>query len=212
MASHLCPSCRKRRCVCRKSLPRPFSAAFNFGAGILGAAVSTGGAVLATGVDLAGRGLSTGVDVAGRGLSTGVDVAGRGLSTGVDVAGRGLSTGVGLAERGLSKVFYPDSQNDEIEYKRQERERNLETQNERLKQQLRNESSKNQRAVPERRRYSEKDKSPVDERTCIVCMTEAAEIAFSPCGHAQTCAPCAELVDVCPLCRSGIESRLRVFY
>eukprot|EP01083_Nonionella_stella_P208066 755326_1 len=114
------------------------------------------------------------------------------------------------------------SRRSETKRKKQERELHLVNQIERLKEEL--EKYKTASSDPKRRPNShsddksdekfdhKKDKSPLDDRICIVCMEDEAVMAFSPCGHAQTCAACAELVDVCPVCRTVIEGRLRVYY
>lgn len=48
-------------------------------------------------------------------------------------------------------------------------------------------------------------------RSCIVCMGSGAEIAFDPCGHLSTCHHCATQLHCCPVCRTTISKRLRIF-
>lgn len=56
------------------------------------------------------------------------------------------------------------------------------------------------------------DKLDDEDRVCVVCTENPATMAFSPCGHAVTCGDCSPLVIRCPMCRSLIKSRLRLYY
>ena len=56
----------------------------------------------------------------------------------------------------------------------------------------------------------EKPKSSQDGQTCCVCMNQTVEIIFN-CGHAATCAECSQSLNVCPICRSDITSRNRIY-
>ncbi|AAS82685.1 ORF53 [Agrotis segetum granulovirus] len=47
---------------------------------------------------------------------------------------------------------------------------------------------------------------------CAICCTEEAVIAFVPCGHISTCADCAISFKNCIMCRTKIESKLRIYY
>lgn len=51
-----------------------------------------------------------------------------------------------------------------------------------------------------------------EERACVVCTENLANIAFSPCGHAVTCDVCSRKVQKCPMCRSDIKTRLQLYY
>lgn len=46
---------------------------------------------------------------------------------------------------------------------------------------------------------------------CSVCMNEPKNIALSPCGHVTVGTQCAEQIRSCPICRSNITSRLRIY-
>jgi len=48
---------------------------------------------------------------------------------------------------------------------------------------------------------------------CVVCMEKPAEIAITVCGHLCLCAPCAQLLHSCPLCRATFTSSnlLKIF-
>lgn len=51
----------------------------------------------------------------------------------------------------------------------------------------------------------------VDE--CVICMTEAINSTFTPCGHRATCIDCGNrmLNKACPICRTRIESVIRTY-
>jgi serine/threonine protein kinase len=51
-----------------------------------------------------------------------------------------------------------------------------------------------------------------DRRECLVCADAARATAFVPCGHLCCCDDCAKDLRDCPLCRTSIESRLKIFY
>ena len=46
---------------------------------------------------------------------------------------------------------------------------------------------------------------------CAVCLTAPRAVAFGPCGHIACCKGCAPTLDVCPLCKKDVASRLPVF-
>ena len=48
-------------------------------------------------------------------------------------------------------------------------------------------------------------------RTCVICLDAPAEVAFDPCGHLCVCREHAERVTTCPVCRTPVRERLRVF-
>ncbi|VBB18709.1 hypothetical protein YASMINEVIRUS_1241 [Yasminevirus sp. GU-2018] len=47
----------------------------------------------------------------------------------------------------------------------------------------------------------------VDEE-CVVCLYDAREIVFSPCGHFITCESCSRTCKKCPLCASAVMCTL----
>ncbi|XP_047391842.1 baculoviral IAP repeat-containing protein 7 isoform X5 [Sciurus carolinensis] len=49
-----------------------------------------------------------------------------------------------------------------------------------------------------------------EERRCKVCLDRATSIVFVPCGH-LVCAECAPSLQLCPICRAAIRSRVRTF-
>ena len=46
--------------------------------------------------------------------------------------------------------------------------------------------------------------------SCKVCLTRQSDILFEPCHHFATCVDCATSVQKCPLCRSAIETFIRI--
>ena len=50
-----------------------------------------------------------------------------------------------------------------------------------------------------------------DADACAICMIAAKEMAFIPCGHMACCRTCAPQCSTCPICRTPITQRLRVY-
>ncbi|KMZ72748.1 putative Copine [Zostera marina] len=48
-----------------------------------------------------------------------------------------------------------------------------------------------------------------DSQVCPICLTEPKNMAFS-CGH-QTCCECGPTLDSCPICRTPIATRIRLY-
>ncbi|XP_042365780.1 E3 ubiquitin-protein ligase LRSAM1 [Plectropomus leopardus] len=56
--------------------------------------------------------------------------------------------------------------------------------------------------------------SPVEgpgSSECVVCMETGSQIIFLPCGHVCCCQVCSEALQNCPLCRSTISQRVRLY-
>ncbi|KAL9275458.1 E3 ubiquitin-protein ligase RGLG2-like protein [Drosera capensis] len=51
--------------------------------------------------------------------------------------------------------------------------------------------------------------SNTDNLLCVICFTNNKDMAFG-CGH-QTCCDCGEGLELCPICRRQIETRIRLF-
>ncbi|KAK9076572.1 hypothetical protein SSX86_004906 [Deinandra increscens subsp. villosa] len=54
------------------------------------------------------------------------------------------------------------------------------------------------------------------ERECIICLKDEVSVVFLPCAHQVVCAACNDEYGTkgkatCPICRVGIEQRIRVF-
>jgi len=49
------------------------------------------------------------------------------------------------------------------------------------------------------------------EAECAICLNRSANVALDPCGHLCVCEGCADSLVDCPMCRSRIGKRLRVY-
>ncbi|KAJ8346410.1 hypothetical protein SKAU_G00278110 [Synaphobranchus kaupii] len=47
---------------------------------------------------------------------------------------------------------------------------------------------------------------------CVVCMETEPHMIFLPCGHVCCCQVCSEVLQTCPLCRSDIAQRIRLYH
>lgn len=57
--------------------------------------------------------------------------------------------------------------------------------------------------------------SPVEgpgSSECVVCMETGAQVIFLPCGHVCCCQVCSDALQNCPLCRSNISQRVRLYH
>ncbi|XP_059213515.1 E3 ubiquitin-protein ligase LRSAM1 [Centropristis striata] len=57
--------------------------------------------------------------------------------------------------------------------------------------------------------------SPVDgpgSSECVVCMETGSQVIFLPCGHVCCCLVCSDALQNCPLCRSNISQRIRLYH
>lgn len=49
-------------------------------------------------------------------------------------------------------------------------------------------------------------------KECVVCQNDFQSIfAISPCGHTSTCEACLNKINVCPICRTRIESKIKIY-
>ncbi|KAK5878471.1 hypothetical protein CesoFtcFv8_023871 [Champsocephalus esox] len=46
---------------------------------------------------------------------------------------------------------------------------------------------------------------------CVVCMETGSQVIFLPCGHVCCCHGCSGAMQSCPLCRSNISQRVRLY-
>ncbi|KAJ8386712.1 hypothetical protein AAFF_G00166610 [Aldrovandia affinis] len=46
---------------------------------------------------------------------------------------------------------------------------------------------------------------------CVVCMENESGVIFLPCGHVCCCQLCSEALQTCPLCRSDVAQRVRLY-
>lgn len=51
--------------------------------------------------------------------------------------------------------------------------------------------------------------STYDNQVCPICLTNPKDMAFG-CGH-QTCCECGETLQLCPICRKSIETRIKLY-
>lgn len=51
--------------------------------------------------------------------------------------------------------------------------------------------------------------STYDQQLCPICLTNPKDMAFG-CGH-QTCCECGPSLDLCPICRSPIQARIKLY-
>ncbi|XP_051513454.1 E3 ubiquitin-protein ligase LRSAM1-like isoform X2 [Myxocyprinus asiaticus] len=47
---------------------------------------------------------------------------------------------------------------------------------------------------------------------CVVCMEHESQMIFLPCGHVCCCQTCSDALQSCPLCRSSISQRVRLYH
>ena len=50
----------------------------------------------------------------------------------------------------------------------------------------------------------------LNKKTCIACMFNEISIIFRPCNHLCTCESCSEKINICPMCRQLITSRMKI--
>ncbi|XP_076903786.1 E3 ubiquitin-protein ligase RGLG5-like [Bidens hawaiensis] len=51
--------------------------------------------------------------------------------------------------------------------------------------------------------------SAIENQLCPICLTNQKDMAFG-CGH-QTCRDCGQTLKLCPICRSTIETRIKLY-
>ncbi|XP_047310385.1 E3 ubiquitin-protein ligase RGLG2-like [Impatiens glandulifera] len=51
--------------------------------------------------------------------------------------------------------------------------------------------------------------SNLENNVCPICLSDPKNMAFG-CGH-QTCCDCGQFLELCPICRSTIETRIRLY-
>ncbi|PON34234.1 hypothetical protein TorRG33x02_353670, partial [Trema orientale] len=51
--------------------------------------------------------------------------------------------------------------------------------------------------------------STYDNQVCPICLTDPKDMAFG-CGH-QTCCGCGKDLETCPICRSPISTRIKLY-
>uniref|UniRef100_A0A914E9H0 RING-type domain-containing protein n=1 Tax=Acrobeloides nanus TaxID=290746 RepID=A0A914E9H0_9BILA len=56
-----------------------------------------------------------------------------------------------------------------------------------------------------------KNDESMDENLCCICLENKPEIVLIPCGHAKFCQGCADMFKECPICRSTVVMKQRIF-
>lgn len=51
-----------------------------------------------------------------------------------------------------------------------------------------------------------------DMKLCKICMDNELCMTFLPCGHLATCEDCAKTLLTCPVCRRGIDKKVKIFW
>lgn len=47
------------------------------------------------------------------------------------------------------------------------------------------------------------------EEDCVICLSDKKNTVFSPCGHYVCCEICSSKINICPICRSNINSSVK---
>ena len=54
--------------------------------------------------------------------------------------------------------------------------------------------------------------SQTEEKLCIICCDEPANMVLLPCGHLFSCQRCAHMLDECSICRKRITGRIHALF
>jgi hypothetical protein len=54
----------------------------------------------------------------------------------------------------------------------------------------------------------------INDYTCVICWTNPRIMVFTPCNHLCSCESCGRHSSItdCPICRTPIDSRMRIYY
>ncbi|XP_067858024.1 RING finger and SPRY domain-containing protein 1-like isoform X2 [Heptranchias perlo] len=64
--------------------------------------------------------------------------------------------------------------------------------------------------LPRHKRLALLQKIIIEENSCILCCSDPVNTELRPCGHREICMSCALQLEICPMCRSPIKSRIRI--
>ncbi|KAI3886108.1 hypothetical protein MKX03_029827, partial [Papaver bracteatum] len=53
------------------------------------------------------------------------------------------------------------------------------------------------------------ESSSFDHQVCPICLSNPKDMAFG-CGH-QTCCECGQDLQLCPICRASIQTRIKLY-
>jgi hypothetical protein len=48
-------------------------------------------------------------------------------------------------------------------------------------------------------------------RNCTICMDKESDVVFLPCCHLCACERCSDAVHSCPVCRTNISRKIKIF-
>ncbi|KAJ8927929.1 hypothetical protein NQ314_019559 [Rhamnusium bicolor] len=51
----------------------------------------------------------------------------------------------------------------------------------------------------------------INTSECVICLENECQIVFVPCGHLCCCFQCSTSVGECPLCRTDIERKIKIY-
>ncbi|CAF5156762.1 unnamed protein product, partial [Rotaria sp. Silwood1] len=84
-----------------------------------------------------------------------------------------------------------------------------------------NSTSKSTNNSNERETQTNKQITTINDRTqstdsqpsnlCVLCLTEAKQLACIPCGHMATCIACGHSLRLCSICRREIDAFIRIY-
>jgi hypothetical protein len=50
-----------------------------------------------------------------------------------------------------------------------------------------------------------------EDRECSICLDNERDCVYVPCGHTKTCMSCSKNIDKCPICRSDINNKYKMY-
>ncbi len=65
--------------------------------------------------------------------------------------------------------------------------------------------------IREHLKECKKVSSPTVAKRCVVCLKKERQYVCGPCGHYKMCKDCISKVNLCPICRTYIVHKIKVF-
>ena len=65
--------------------------------------------------------------------------------------------------------------------------------------------------IREHLRECKKVSSPTITKRCVICLKKERQYVCAPCGHYKMCRLCIDKVSQCPICRTHIVHKIKVF-
>ena len=50
-----------------------------------------------------------------------------------------------------------------------------------------------------------------ENQDCCICLENKKDVVFNPCGHYVCCTQCSSSLNICPLCRTKIDGKIKVY-